>query len=157
MPGTRIPSCRIGRWSVLKSGVSFTRLEPDTSERFVGLRRALGVTTFGLNQMVLQPGQQGRIHRHERQEEVFLVLEGTLTLAIESEEHQLGPGELVRVAPDLRRRLLNRGAHRCVVIAMGGATPHEGRDGVAYESWDSTDGRPPQEIPLPDDLPAADR
>lgn len=137
----------------MESGVSFTKLEPDTSERFVGLRRALGVSTFGLNQMVLRPGQQGRIHRHERQEEVFLVLEGTLTLAIEGEERDLAAGELVRVAPDLRRRLMNRGSARCVLLALGGATPHDGRDGVAFTSWDSTEGLPPQEVPLPDDLP----
>jgi mannose-6-phosphate isomerase-like protein (cupin superfamily) len=136
----------------MESGVSFTRLDRDTEDRFVGLRRSMGVTTFGLNQMVLQPGQQGRIHRHERQEEVFLVLEGTLTLSIEGEERELGPDELVRVAPDIRRRLLNRGSGRCIVIAMGGATPHHGRDGVAYDAWSDTEGRPPQDVPLPPDL-----
>ena len=137
----------------MNEGVSFTRLEPDTDERFVLLRRALGVTAFGINQMVLQPGQRGRIHRHERQEEVFLVLEGTLSLSTEGEERDLGPGELARVAPAVRRQLLNHGPGRCVVIAMGGAGAHEGRDGIAYETWDDTEGRPPQDVPLPDDLP----
>jgi mannose-6-phosphate isomerase-like protein (cupin superfamily) len=140
----------------MEQGISFTRLERDTGERFVALRRALGVTTFGLNQMVLQPGQQGRIHRHERQEEVYLVLEGTLTLAIEGEERDLGPGELARVAPEVRRQLLNRGPGRCLVVAMGGANPHEGRDGIAYRSWGETVGLPPQETPLPEDLPASE-
>jgi uncharacterized cupin superfamily protein len=137
----------------MEKDVTFTRLDPDTEERFVPLRRSLGVTTFGLNQMVLRPGQQGRIHLHERQEEVFLVLEGVLTLSLEGEEHEMTAGELVRVAPEMRRRLMNRGTARCIILAMGGATPHEGRDGVAYESWDDREGRPPQEIPLPDDLP----
>ena len=141
----------------MEQGVSFTRLEPGTEDRFVALRRALRVTTFGLNQMILQPGQQGRIHRHEKQEEVFFVLEGTLTLSIEGKETDMGPGELVRVAPDLRRRLLNRGPDRCLFIAIGGAHAHEGRDGIAYEQWDDTEGRPPQEVPLPGDLPASDR
>ena len=44
--------------------------------RFVSLRRALGVTTFGINQIILRPGQRGRIHRHTTQEEVDLVLDG---------------------------------------------------------------------------------
>ena len=52
----------------------------------MSLRRALGVTSFGINQMVLEPRQRGRIHRHARQEEVYLVLEGTLTLLVEGEE-----------------------------------------------------------------------
>jgi len=141
----------------MERGIAFSRLQPDTTERFVALRRALGVTTFGLNQLVLQPGQRGRIHRHERQEEVYLVLEGTLTLAIEGEEKDMGAGELARVAPEVRRQLVNRGPERCVVLAMGGANPHEGRDGIAYPSWDEIEGRPPQESPLPSDLPEGNR
>src|SRR6187200_732545 len=84
-------------------GVARARLDPDAGERFVPLRRALGVTTFGMNQIVLEPRQRGRIHRHARQEEVYLVLEGTLTLFVEGEEQTLGRGELIRVAPSVRR------------------------------------------------------
>jgi len=54
----------------MNDGVSYTALEPDSQERFVSLRRALGVSTFGLNQIILRPGQRGRIHRHSNQEEV---------------------------------------------------------------------------------------
>jgi mannose-6-phosphate isomerase-like protein (cupin superfamily) len=137
----------------MDDGVAFARLDLDGADRFVSLRRALGVSAFGMNLILLQPRQQGRIHRHERQEEVYVVLEGTLTLSIEGEDRDLAAGEAARVAPPVRRRLSNRGTERCAVLALGGATPHEGRDGVAYETWDATDGRPPQEIPLPPDLP----
>jgi mannose-6-phosphate isomerase-like protein (cupin superfamily) len=140
----------------VETGVSVTRLELDSPERFVPLRRQLGVTAFGLNQMVLRPGQRGRIHRHERQEEVYLVLRGTLTLEIEGDERDLGEGELARVAPDVRRRVLNRGPEPCVILAIGGAAAHAGRDGLSYASWDDHDPRPPQEIPLPDDLPPSE-
>ena len=88
----------------VETGVSVTRLEPDLPERFVPLRRQLGVSAFGLNQMVLRPGERGRIHRHERQEEVYLVLRGTLTLEVEREERDLAEGELARVGPEVRRR-----------------------------------------------------
>ena len=141
----------------MEPGVSYAALDPRTGERFLPLRRLLGVSSFGLNQLVLLPGQRGRIHRHERQEEVYLVLEGTLTLALEGGERDLRPGELARVAPEVRRQLCNRGPDRCVLIAIGGASPHSGRDGIAYESWGTSDGRPPQEVPLPDDLPPAER
>lgn len=50
-------------------------------ERFHRLRKPLGVTSFGINQMVLEPGQRMRIHLHEQQEEVYLVLAGRLTIA----------------------------------------------------------------------------
>jgi uncharacterized cupin superfamily protein len=135
----------------MESGVSFAALDPDTEERFVPLRRLLGVTSFGLNQIVLRPGQRGRIHRHREQEEVYLVLSGTLTLVIEGEATALGQGELARVAPEVRRFIANRGDEDLVLLALGGATEHVGRDGEAFVDWDQQEGRPPQEIPLPPD------
>jgi mannose-6-phosphate isomerase-like protein (cupin superfamily) len=138
----------------METGTSRTQLDPDGEERFVSLRRALGVTSFGINQLVLEPRQRGRIHRHERQEEVYFVLEGTLTLVVEGEEQAVERGELVRVAPEVRRQLVNRGPERVVMVALGGDGEHTGRDGQAFSSWDDTQGAPPQEIPLPDDLPS---
>jgi uncharacterized cupin superfamily protein len=138
----------------MESGVAFTKLDPDDDDRFQRLRHELGVSSFGLNLLRLQPGQQGRIHRHERQEEVYVVLEGTLTLVIEGEPRELRDGELARVAPDVRRRLVNRHRDPVLVLAIGGATEHVGRDGAAYESWEEIGaGRPPQEVPLPEDVP----
>jgi uncharacterized cupin superfamily protein len=137
----------------MESGVSRTHLDFDAGERFVPLRRQLGVSCFGINQMLLEPGQRSRIHRHKHQEEVYLVLEGTLTLFVEGEEQTLERGELARVAPDVRRQLLNRGPGRLSLLALGGANEHVGRDGVAYRAWEDTEGASPQEIPLPEDLP----
>jgi quercetin dioxygenase-like cupin family protein len=139
----------------MESGIARSRLDLATGERFVTLRRQLGVTSFGMNQLVLEPRQRGRIHRHAHQEEVYLVLEGTLTLLVEREEHVLERGELVRVAPDLRRQLVNRGPDRVVLVALGGAGEHVGRDAEAFTSWDDERGASPQEVPLPDDLPVS--
>jgi uncharacterized cupin superfamily protein len=136
----------------MQQGMSVANLESSGAERFQALRRELGVTTFGLNLIRLAPGQRGRIHRHKRQEEVYVVLEGTLTLAVEGEERELARGSLARVAPDLRRQLVNRGPEPLVLLALGGAEPHVGRDGEAFSSWEDREGRPPQEIPLPPDL-----
>ncbi len=141
----------------MQEGTSRARLDPETAERFVPLRRQLDVSSFGLNQLVLQPGQRGRIHRHERQEEVYLVLEGHLALLIEGEEQQLSTGELIRVAPQLRRQVVNRGPGRLVVIALGGENEHHGRDGEAFASWEDDAAVSPQELPLPADLSADER
>jgi uncharacterized cupin superfamily protein len=138
--------------SRVETGFASTRLDANSAERFVPLRRQLGVSSFGLNQIVLQPGQRGRIHRHQRQEEVYVVLEGVLTLLIEGETHELATGEAVRVAPALRRQLVNRGRGRLVLLAVGGEGEHHGRDGEAFTGWDAHDAASPQEIPLPDDL-----
>jgi uncharacterized cupin superfamily protein len=134
--------------------LTFATLDPDTDERFVSLRRQLRVNAFGMNLLVLQPRQRGRIHAHERQEEVYMVMEGELTLAVEGKEHVLPKHRLARVAPSVRRQLINRGPGRLVLLALGGSGEHAGRDGRAWESWEESEGRPPQEVPLPEDLPS---
>jgi len=139
----------------MTDGFTSVRIDFGTPERFVSLRRALGVESVGINQLTLEPRQRGRIHRHRRQEELYLVLAGTLTIVIEGDPHELRAGELARVAPNVRRQLVNDGDERCVVVAVGAADGYVGRDGEAFASWDETEGRPPQEVPLPDDLPAA--
>ncbi|MBV8216906.1 MAG: cupin domain-containing protein, partial [Solirubrobacterales bacterium] len=93
-----------------------------------------------------------RIHRHRNQEEVYLVLEGRLTLLIESEATELGEGELIRVAPQIRRQLVNLGPGRVVLLALGAASEHQGRDGEAFTSWDDDSPVSPQEMPMPPDL-----
>jgi len=135
-------------------GVNRSRLELDSDERFVPLRRQLEVTSFGLNQVNLQPGQRGRIHRHHNQEEVYIVLRGELTLGIEGEEETLPEGSAVRVGPEVRRQLSNRSSEPVVLLALGGDGEHKGRDGEAFSDWSETEGAAPQEVPLPEDLPA---
>jgi hypothetical protein len=72
------------------TGFTRTALTLDGDERFVSLRRPLEVSGLGMNLMILAPGQRGRIHDHERQEEVYLVWEGALTLLVEGVPHDLG-------------------------------------------------------------------
>jgi uncharacterized cupin superfamily protein len=149
------PAPRLGDGpSDMAEGVSTTQIDFDGDERFQTLRRELGVSAFGINVLRLRPGQRSRIHRHRRQEEVYVVLDGTLSLAMDGEEERtLERGGVARVAPDVRRQLTNRGDGLLVVLALGGAEPHEARDGLAYERWEDEEGRPPQEVPLPPDLP----
>jgi quercetin dioxygenase-like cupin family protein len=136
----------------MRDGVEVIELDLEGPERFQHLRRELGVSAFGINLLRFRPGQRGRIHRHQRQEEAYLVLEGTLTLDIEGEPRELPKGSIARVAPDVRRRLSNRGDELLAVLAVGAAEQHEGRDGIAFTSWDDHTGAPPQDVPLPPDL-----
>jgi len=137
----------------MQDGITYGSLDHAGSDRFQRLRAELGVETFGLNLIRLEPRQRGRIHAHERQEEVYVVLSGTLTLAFEDGERELQANECARVAPGIRRQLINRGRDRCVLLAMGSAEQHQGRDGIAYDAWDAPDGRSPAEVPMPPDLP----
>jgi quercetin dioxygenase-like cupin family protein len=134
------------------------KLEANPEERFNRLRSQLGVGSFGLNQIVLAPGQRNRIHRHKHQEEVYLVLDGTLTLFVDGEPHEYVQGELVRVAPSVRRQLVNRHRQPLSLLAVGGFVDHEheGRDAEAFAAWTENEAGSPQTVPQPDDLPDAE-
>ena len=137
--------------------VTTIRLASVAGERFQRLRDPLGVQGFGINLLRLEPGQRGRIHRHLVQEEVFVVLEGELTLGLDGEERTYGPQEVVRVPPAVRRQMINRGSEPTVLLALGASTEHahQPRDARAWESWDEPgEGRSPADVPTPADLEA---
>jgi len=118
----------------------------------------LALESFGMSFMVFRPGQQWRIHVHEDQEEVYLVLSGELTLLIEGDdgvpnEQVLRARQVARVSPGVRRQVVNRGPVEVQFIAIGAAGRHERWDALAWHSWEQTGkGLPPEEIPLPNDL-----
>jgi hypothetical protein len=51
---------------------------------------------------------------------------------------------------------VNRGPGRLVLLALGGANEHQGRDGEAFAAWADQVGVRPQELPLPPDLDPED-
>ena len=125
----------------------------DSGERFSSVRRPLGMEAMGATLINLEPRQRGRIHRHREQEELYVVLAGELTIALEDGEVKVGPMQAAFVPPRVRRQLANAGGERVSVLALGAAGEHRSRDGEAFADWSETEGRPPQEVPQPDDLP----
>jgi len=137
----------------MTTGLSVTHFDPDEAGRFERLGHELGTGSFGLNLMVLRPGQRGRVHLHHQQEEVYIVLRGELSLLVEGETTVLGPNDAARVGPEVRRQLANAGAELCAFLAMGASGEHVSRDAQAFADWDDTVGGQPREIPLPEDIP----
>jgi quercetin dioxygenase-like cupin family protein len=81
-------------------------------------RRTLGLTSFGMNLVDLQPGERIPEH-HERerdQEEVFIVLSGTATMLIDGEQHPAPTGTFVRLDPEPLRALVNEGDGPATVL-----------------------------------------
>jgi uncharacterized cupin superfamily protein len=92
--------------------------------RFRPVRQALGVTAWGMNLLELDAhctGYPEHDHNSDGQEEVYFVLEGKVTLRIGDTEKALATGDMVRVAPDVRRKLVT-GDSAAVILAIG-ATP----------------------------------
>jgi len=58
-------------------------------------------------------------HRHERQEELFVVQQGTVTFETESGDRAVEAGEVVRFAPGEFQRGVNEGEERVVAFALG--------------------------------------
>jgi mannose-6-phosphate isomerase-like protein (cupin superfamily) len=90
--------------------------------RFRAARQALGVTAWGMNVLELDAhctGHPEHDHTADGQEEVYFVLEGKVTLRVGDKERALGTGDMVRVAPDVRRKLVT-GDCGAVVLAIGG-------------------------------------
>ena len=89
---------------------------------FRKIRGAIGVTAFGINAVVLPPGSETGRHYHDRQEEVYFVHRGSLTMELgDSEQIALAPGSVVRVDAATVRLLRNTGDEDAVYVVAGGA------------------------------------
>jgi uncharacterized cupin superfamily protein len=98
---------------------------------FRKVRGPLGITAFGVNAIVLPPSWVTPTHTHERQEELYLVLEGEIEIDLGGTTHRLGPGGLARVSPGTMRSLRNTSdAAEATYFCVGGADGYVGRDGV---------------------------
>jgi quercetin dioxygenase-like cupin family protein len=77
--------------------------------RWLLARRSLGLASFGMNLVEIEPGYAIPEHdeRGRNQEEVFIVLSGTVTAILDGEEHEAASGTFVRVDPQVRRTMRN--------------------------------------------------
>jgi uncharacterized cupin superfamily protein len=108
---------------------------------FRKIRRALGVTAFGINGVELPPGYETGRHYHERQEELYFVHRGRIEFTFNDDSrHVLGPGGLARVDAATVRKLRNVGEEPAVYVAVGGKDGYVGRDGKLPEGETSRFG-----------------
>lgn len=100
------------------------------------LREDVGAETIGLSLYRMRPGRRtGFGHRHERVEEMYVVLGGSGRLKVDDEIVELAPRDVVRVAPRSVREL-EAGPDGLEVLATGG---HGDGDGELLHDW-WTDG-----------------
>ncbi len=88
-------------------------------------RAALGVTAWGMQVMTLPANGESYTHSHgaaspERgQEEVYVPLAGSAELVAGEERFELRPGAMVRIGPEVSRKLV-AGAEGFRFLALGG-------------------------------------
>jgi mannose-6-phosphate isomerase-like protein (cupin superfamily) len=97
---------------------------------FRKVRRELGVTAFGVNVIVIPEGYDAGTHYHEEQEELYLVLRGTIEIEFDDgRSFTLDEGGLARVDPHTQRHIRNAGSGEAAYFIVGGKDGYVGRDG----------------------------
>ena len=97
---------------------------------FRSVRRALGVTAFGVNAIVMPAGYDGFLHYHDTQDELYLVHRGRARVEVDGEVRELGPGGLLHVEATTPRKISNAsGEEDLVLLVVGGKNGYVERDG----------------------------
>jgi uncharacterized cupin superfamily protein len=115
MPGYAVRNLKEIEDSAVKFGLS-----PQMESRFA--RQDLGAETLGLSYQRLAPNvRQPFGHRHEQQEEVYVVLSGGGRVSLDDEVVEVRPWDAVRVAPETTRAF-EAGPDGLELLAFGAHT-----------------------------------
>jgi mannose-6-phosphate isomerase-like protein (cupin superfamily) len=117
------------------AGYAIGRLEDlGDGPGFRKVRRALGVTAFGVNAVVIPAGIESGFHAHEIQEELYFVHRGELEIEFgDGSCERLPAGSFARVDAPTMRRLRNAGAEDAVYVCVGANAGYVGRDAYVPE------------------------
>jgi uncharacterized cupin superfamily protein len=112
---------------------------------FRKLRRALGVTAFGVNAIELPAGFETGRHFHDEQEELYFLHRGRIEMTFDDQSsYELGPGAAARVDAGTIRKIKNVGDEPAVYVVVGGKDGYVGRDGRQPEGEESRVSGPGQ-------------
>jgi len=103
---------------------------------FRKIRRALRVTAFGVNAVVMPPGFDGFAHYHDLQDELYFVHRGRVEVEVEGEKRVLGEGGLFHVEATTPRQVSNPFDEEAVLLAIGGKDGYVERDGHMVDEAD---------------------
>ena len=113
------------------SGYAFGSLdELGDGYGFRKVRRALEITAFGVNGIVMPPSFEGFLHFHERQDELYFVHRGRAFVEVGGETREVGEGGLIHVESTTARRVSNASnSEDLVLLVIGGKDGYVERDG----------------------------
>jgi mannose-6-phosphate isomerase-like protein (cupin superfamily) len=106
---------------------------PNLEARFA--TEALALDQAGVSYQRLAPNFRAPFgHRHEAQEEVYVVVEGSGRLKLDDEVVELGPWDAVRIAPKTVR-CLEGGPEGIAVLAFGPRLGKPANDAELVPDW----------------------
>jgi mannose-6-phosphate isomerase-like protein (cupin superfamily) len=117
------------------TGFAFGSLEElGDGPGFRKVRRALGITAFGVNGVVMPPGFDGFEHFHYEQDELYFVHRGRARVEIGGETRELGEGGLLYVESTTPRKVSNASdSEELVLLVVGGKGGYVERDGMLVD------------------------
>lgn len=129
-------------WAVVKAEVSAEQRAEGDEYGMCGLTEPLGTRQLRANLFRFAPGDTMEYHNHDWQEELLYIVSGECTLVVEAEHRTLKAGDLLRFAPQPRRRLVNESGADCVWLAVG-APPID-------DDWNEFEPDTPGDPPAPE-------
>ena len=93
---------------------------PESGIRHRKLTEPLDCAEMRVNALTLDPGQATAPHAHERQEEVYVALDGG-HVRIDGTTHEVPAGGVVRIGPESVRSIRNESAERTQTWLLFGA------------------------------------
>src|SRR3954453_14574395 len=118
--------------------VNLREVDDDTGGRVPGFqarfgRKYLDSRDLGVSLWAYEPNvRSGLSHSHREHEEAYVVVAGSGRIRLDDEVREIGPWDVVRVAPEVVRGF-EAGPEGLEVIAVGGPKP-EGGDGARSDS-----------------------
>jgi mannose-6-phosphate isomerase-like protein (cupin superfamily) len=103
---------------------------------FRKIRQPLGVTAFGVNALVLPPGNEGFLHYHDTQDELYFVHKGRVQVDVDGESKELGEGGLFHAEATTPRSISNPFEDEAIVFVVGGKDGYVDRDGHLVDPAD---------------------
>jgi uncharacterized cupin superfamily protein len=95
-------------------------------------RQEIGAEQTGMNFLIVKPGRREAFaHRHEKAEEMYVVLAGSGRVKLEDELLELSPLDVVRVSPGVTRSF-EAGPDGLEVLVFG---PHVEGDGELVDDF----------------------
>lgn len=94
-------------YRLLRAGDAFWRESNQMRVLNADLGKQLGAEGLGARLWRLRPGQASTLHRHQRQEELYVLLEGRGRIRVGEESLELGPLDALLVPPGAVRQVFN--------------------------------------------------
>jgi uncharacterized cupin superfamily protein len=105
----------------IKSIDEFEEMEGSGGATWRLARKSLGAEAFGFNVVDIEAGGQIPAHDHagDKQEEVFVILDGQAKIVTDGEEHDAPAGTFCRFTPEVNRTIRNESGANVRALLIG--------------------------------------